>query len=733
MIRNDYKHTIYDRAISSTELPIVSVKSNSTAYGSVQTAYGFTGIQPSLYQLGSPTGAGDPYIQVGTDLLSSDNLFYTGLNKRIDWQFDPSYVVIDGVTGAQHGQLFGLSLNTDVSSTADTKKYSPDIVIHVLDNIANYGLTGITDPYVATVPVSSYVPPTSFVYRETHQDIYDRSIKDSIVLAKSDESIYGNIDTPTSFTTVEAKLYAIGQPTGMGDPWILLGSDVASSDCVSYTGLNDRISWTVDPNYIVAYGDTGAQDGQNYVLRLLTDTSSTSSTKKYVYDIVINIDDDIRDYGITGPTSYNVYQGPQGVTGIGYVGSDGSTGLQGVTGLSGGASSQGATGVAGIDGSIGNTGIQGVTGLSGTASSQGATGVAGQQGVTGLSGINGEDGSVGFTGLQGQTGLHGITGLIGATGSQGLGITGLIGTTGLQGTNGSIGQTGSQGVTGLSGAASSQGDTGIAGQQGVTGLSGIGTTGSQGATGLRGLTGLNGTNGSQGATGLSLAGFTGLQGFTGLSGTQGATGVNGVTGLSGTTGSQGVTGLTGSTGFQGVTGLQGSGATGIQGTTGLQGVTGAAGLVSSPMTSEIDLGENAGFVLDAALSADGRYSGISENGTAGVALVFGDLVYFQTTDSRWELASADNAAAGHNLKLGICILAAAGDGSATKVLLLGKVRADAVFPTFTIGAPVYMSTTAGDVQVAAPSSTTDIIRKVGFGNTADELYFNPSNDFIELV
>jgi len=99
-----------------------------------------------------------------------------------------------------------------------------------------------------------------------------------------------------------------------------------------------------------------------------------------------------------------------------------------------------------------------------------------------------------------------------------------------------------------------------------------------------------------------------------------------------------------------------------------------------------DLGENTPIILDAALSADGQYSGITEAGTAGAALVFGDLCYLQTADSRWEKVDA-NAAATCSNKLGMCVLAAAGDASATTMLLYGKIRADSVFPTLTIGAP----------------------------------------------
>lgn len=148
------------------------------------------------------------------------------------------------------------------------------------------------------------------------------------------------------------------------------------------------------------------------------------------------------------------------------------------------------------------------------------------------------------------------------------------------------------------------------------------------------------------------------------------------------------------------------------------------------LTGEVNLGENAGLVIDTALSADGKYSGIIENGTAGAALAFGDLVYLAAADSRWELTDANADATAGAVKLGICVLAAAGDGNATKVLLWGKVRADTAFPALTISAPVYIGEVAGDIVVTQPSTADVIIRKIGFGNTADELFFCPSNDYI---
>ena len=79
----------------------------------------------------------------------------------------------------------------------------------------------------------------------------------------------------------------------------------------------------------------------------------------------------------------------------------------------------------------------------------------------------------------------------------------------------------------------------------------------------------------------------------------------------------------------------------------------------------------------------------------------------------------------------MCVLAAASDGSATKMLMHGFIRADANFPTLTIGAKVFAATTAGDVQTTAPSGTADIIRVVGYADTADSFYFNPSADYYE--
>jgi len=155
-------------------------------------------------------------------------------------------------------------------------------------------------------------------------------------------------------------------------------------------------------------------------------------------------------------------------------------------------------------------------------------------------------------------------------------------------------------------------------------------------------------------------------------------------------------------------------------------------LSGGTLTGELLHGENSAIRFDDALSADGKYCGTLDAGIAGSAIAFGQLCYFQASDSRWELVDA-NLSAGYDKKLGICVLAANADGDATKMLVFGKIRADAQFPTMTIGSPVYMSETAGAIVVAQPTTADACIRVIGFANTADELFFNPSDDYMVHV
>ena len=130
--------------------------------------------------------------------------------------------------------------------------------------------------------------------------------------------------------------------------------------------------------------------------------------------------------------------------------------------------------------------------------------------------------------------------------------------------------------------------------------------------------------------------------------------------------------------------------------------------------------------LGTSLAADGDFNGITQEGTAGATLAFGDLCYFAAADSRWELADASAASTSGEVMLGFCVLAAASDGSATRMLLYGKIRADAVFPSLTISAPVYASEDVGDVTQTKPVTTDSVTRVLGFAQDANSIWVNIS-------
>ena len=155
-------------------------------------------------------------------------------------------------------------------------------------------------------------------------------------------------------------------------------------------------------------------------------------------------------------------------------------------------------------------------------------------------------------------------------------------------------------------------------------------------------------------------------------------------------------------------------------------------LAGGTMSGDIQLGET-DIKLDAVLSGDEKWSGVTMAGTAGATLAVGDVCFLQTADSKWELVDGilDGTDLGFKLQLGICVLAADAD-AATEMLVYGKVRS-AAFPAFTVGAPVYLSDTAGNLVVAQPSTTNFAIRIVGYAISATDLMFNPANDWMVHV
>lgn len=161
---------------------------------------------------------------------------------------------------------------------------------------------------------------------------------------------------------------------------------------------------------------------------------------------------------------------------------------------------------------------------------------------------------------------------------------------------------------------------------------------------------------------------------------------------------------------------------------------GALPIAGGTMTGDIVLGENTAIELDAAGSADEKWSGITIDGTAGATLAVGDLCYLDVTAAEWLLTDADTAATAGPVVLGLCVLAA-NDGQATRMLLHGTMRSAAFPASIALGAPVYVGLTAGDIAASETWGTDDVIRIVGYAITVEPntIYFNPSTDYITYV
>jgi len=147
------------------------------------------------------------------------------------------------------------------------------------------------------------------------------------------------------------------------------------------------------------------------------------------------------------------------------------------------------------------------------------------------------------------------------------------------------------------------------------------------------------------------------------------------------------------------------------------------------------------FQLGPATLSDGQWSGITEPGTAGATLAFGDLCY-QYSDGKWKLAKADAATTSGGVRLGFCVLAGTANAATEILLSPGRIRADSKFPTLPVGQVCYVSSaTAGAIVAGAagattgqPSATDSVTRVVGYGSAnAKELIVEIEHTYLTHV
>lgn len=126
------------------------------------------------------------------------------------------------------------------------------------------------------------------------------------------------------------------------------------------------------------------------------------------------------------------------------------------------------------------------------------------------------------------------------------------------------------------------------------------------------------------------------------------------------------------------------------------------------------------------ISSAGNVGGGAETtvfgGSGGTSSFAGRSYYY--TGAAWAVATQSLEAANKGL-LGIAL----GGNTGVGMCLKGFIKTDVT--NLTPGSPAYMNTNA-TITTTAPSTSGNFSRIIGYAVTSDTIFFNPSNEYIEL-
>lgn len=145
--------------------------------------------------------------------------------------------------------------------------------------------------------------------------------------------------------------------------------------------------------------------------------------------------------------------------------------------------------------------------------------------------------------------------------------------------------------------------------------------------------------------------------------------------------------------------------------------------VSGTVAGTITLNQNHIDVGGEPATADHTGTGLVTSAfNLGATIAAPQLMYLGSA-SKWLLTDADAVGTAGTVMLGVC-LTGGDDTDPTVALLQGMVRDDTW--AWTVGQPIYVSTTAGAFTATAPTGADDVVRVVGFAVSDDAIYFCPS-------
>jgi hypothetical protein len=154
--------------------------------------------------------------------------------------------------------------------------------------------------------------------------------------------------------------------------------------------------------------------------------------------------------------------------------------------------------------------------------------------------------------------------------------------------------------------------------------------------------------------------------------------------------------------------------------------TGAGALSLAPASGVLKYPDAGQVLFDIAPASDHTATGDTVSATVDTNATGFAAALYQAADGNWDEADADAIATMP------CRALALETGTGTKLILRrGWIRDDSW--SWTPGAPVYASTTAGGLTQTKPSGTGDQVQIVGYAETATVLDFNPSTVIVEVA
>ena len=141
---------------------------------------------------------------------------------------------------------------------------------------------------------------------------------------------------------------------------------------------------------------------------------------------------------------------------------------------------------------------------------------------------------------------------------------------------------------------------------------------------------------------------------------------------------------------------------------------------NSTSSQDVIYGSNVKNVLPGDMSGSGFQGDVLKTITQSVS---SGLLYYKTTTG-WALADADSSTTTYLLAI------ATGSNASSGMLLRGFFYKAS--HGFTIGRPLYVGTSAGNLQQSAPVGTNDYARVVGYPTSSDTIYFNPDNTWVRV-